>query len=680
MKKTLLDIAPAMHAYVGEISCTELSDSVRADWTQEAAGRYRLTLRAHLETDIPAGSFDVRIRPAFVPDFHWAPHLTPQDENVIDMHVFRTPAIISRGEGRVLSILPAVEQLARPGVGRVYMDVDARAPVYALGITTTRVEGHVLYRRTDEAVLPAGEFCFSMLFLFSQDASVCENPFRPILSYYWRHFGSRQAERLAPLERLPSYVKRTYDWAFGAWRDRVWQEFELDGVRVGAPQFIVTVYQSRHYDRPFSIREHLSIWNQAWFCSLRTAMGLYRYARRIGDKRLLSHAQMTKELALRFPQEDGLFDSVVCVPDCWVEIDGQRYKKAGDWSQMYFGNSDRNPLSAPIATAPRHILDMSVTALAMVRWYRELEADARLIDYAIRYANRLVGLQDEAGYFPAWIQGDRILEELRQSPESAASATFLLELYAVTGNEAYRRAALRAVEVLLREVLPAGRWEDFETYWSCSRYGSETLLGKRCVRSGMYKQCTLSMFYLADALLACYETTREVRYLQAGARCLDELLMAQSSFQPEYMPLSVVGGFGVMNCDAELNDARQSLFADVIIRYGRLLDSEEYVQRGYAALRAAFSMMYCPENPEALRQWKLKWPFLGEDDYGFMMENYGHEGYADDLSRGIGEFTIYDWGNGAAAAAVMRVLSNDEDGGWTKMQAPSIASARAQIE
>ena len=42
-----------------------------------------------------------------------------------------------------------------------------------------------------------------------------------------------------------------------------------------------------------------------------------------------------------------------------------------------------------------------------------------------------------------------------------------------------------------------------------------------------------------------------------------------------------------------------------------------------------------------------------------MMENYGHNGYADHLSNGIGEFTIYDWGNGAASEAVMRVFELD---------------------
>ncbi len=656
-----LPVPQALAPYIRQVCCTALDGvTLRPEWTPEESGVHRLTLRADLDHTLPVGRFEVCIHPAFRPDFHWAPHLTPEEDNVIDMHVFRTPAMIARGGERVLALLPDVEALAQPEGNRVFMDLDARTETYRLGITTTRVREHILYQDTAGAVLPAGPFRFSVLLLATEEPAVVENPFRPILAYYWQRYGKRQTELLAPLERLPDYVKRTYDWAFGAWADRVWQEFDLDGVRVGAPQMIVTVHQSRHYPKPWSLREPVAIWNQAWFCSLRSAMGVYRYAKLHGDARLLACAMKTKELALRFPQQDGLFDSVVACPETTVMIEGQKCRRAGSWADRYFGNSDRNPLHASLADAPRHILDMSWTARYMVRWYRELENDERLLAYAVRYADRLVALQDAKGYYPGWIAGDgTLLPQLQQSPESAASATFLLELYAVTGNQRYRQSALRAVDTLVREVLPVGRWEDFETYWSCSHYGEDTLLGRKCERNDQYKQCTLSMFYLAEALLAGFTVTKQSKYLQTGARCLDELLMAQSSFQPDNMPLAVVGGFGVMNADAELNDARQSLFAETIIRYGRLFGREEYVQRGYAALRASFSMMYCPENPEAARQWRLKWPFLGEDDYGFMMENYGHNGYADHLSNGIGEFTIYDWGNGAASEAVMRVFELD---------------------
>ena len=139
---------------------------------------------------------------------------------------------------------------------------------------------------------------------------------------------------------------------------------------------------------------------------------------------------------------------------------------------------------------------------------------------------------------------------------------------------------------------------------------------------------------------------------------LDELLMLQSSYQPHNMSVPVVGGFGVMNADGELNDARQSLFSELILRYGKILGEEEYIERGKAAVRISFSMMYCPENPEVQIQWEKAWPFLDEKDYGFTMENYGHGGETDENGLGIGEFTIYDWGNGSASENHERILAH----------------------
>lgn len=646
-----------LEPWIREIACTDLP-GLQCRLVEEAPNLLCLELSAFLEHELPLGSFQAQFTPAFDPSFHWAPHLTPEPGDVIDMHVFRTPALIVACAGRALSLLPDVDHLGGPGNARTFMDMDAQNNACVLGLTTTRIREHVLYQRTDQVVLSPGPFQFRVRLLLQQEDDAASNPFRAVLAYYWQRYGSRQLHLLAPLDALPAYVQRTYDWAFHQWRDRVWQEFTLDGVTVGAPQFIVTVWQSHGAPGGHDIREHVSIWNQAWFCSLRSAMGVFRYAQRTGNASLMACALKTKELALRFPQENGLFDSVIAVPDIMVEENGRLCRRGAPWSEHYFGNSDRNPYGLPIAQAPRHILDMSWTALHMVRWYQELEKDHRLLDYALRYADRLLTLQDKAGYFPAWLQTDASLPILAQSPESAASATFLLELYQATGNDAYRSSALRCIATLVNEVLPSGRWEDFETYWSCSRWGCDTQVGRQVPRNKQFKQCTLSMFYLAEALLRAYEVTGCQRWLRQGERCLDELLMAQSSFQPGAMPVPVVGGFGVMNADAELNDARQSLFSEVILRYGHLLGRKEYLERGEAALRASFSMMYCPENPQALEQWQLRWPFLGADDYGFMMENYGHDGRADDLHTGIGEFTIYDWGNGAASEAVMRIMDH----------------------
>ena len=197
---------------------------------------------------------------------------------------------------------------------------------------------------------------------------------------------------------------------------------------------------------------------------------------------------------------------------------------------------------------------------------------------------------------------------------------------------------------------------DFETYWSCCRIGTPQWVGKKVVRNNMYKQCNFSMFWTTEALLECYHTTGSSEYLKLGQRVLDEMLMTQASWQPPYIYVNGVGGFGVMNADGEWNDSRGSLFSEIILQYGKLLNVSEYMERGVCALKTSFEMMYCPQNLDAKRQWEKVWPFFDERDYGFTMENYGHGGSSSPEGDGMGEFTIYDWGNGAASEAYNRIL------------------------
>lgn len=636
---------------------TELSSSIQ----QEGEGRWLVTINGTLAQDTTVGDWQVRLKPEFAPTFTYTPHLTPESDNVIDMHVFRTPVIMMGDEESIVCALPVLDGVPG-GKNRYYMDLDAPERVLTFGITTTRVGDHVLYHRTSEAVLPAGEFCFRFRLMNLTGEDAIRNPFRPVLAWYWENYGHEQSKRLPVMKELFPYVKHTYAWAFERWKDIVWQEFDFNGVRVGAPQMIVITRQSPNYTGVWSLREPLAIWNQAWFCSLRSAQGVYRYGKATGNEDYVNKARMTKELALQFPQEDGLFNAVIATPNEDKVVDGVTVSRSGGWENRFFGNSNRNPYTGSIADSPKHILDMAWTALHMLTWYEELEKDERLLAYATRFADRLLTMQDEQGYYPGWIKEDgSIAPELQQSPESAVSVTFLMKLFQLTGAEKYRDSALKCMDVLIREVMPESRWEDFETYWSCSRHGCRDHVGKKYERNNCYKQCSLSPFWMAQAALACYENTQREDYLLAGERCLDETLMYQSSFQPENIPVTVVGGFGVMNCDAELNDARQSMFAELFIQYGKVMNRAEYIERGMAALRASFSMMYCPENPVAKKQWEKRWPFLNETDYGFMMENYGHDGYTDGESLGIGEFTIYDWGNGAASEAVMRIKAHHQE-------------------
>ncbi|QJD81911.1 hypothetical protein [Cohnella herbarum] len=655
--------------YIEAIECDAL-DGVRPQ-TEIASikgGWARVTVRFELPADTRQDDWQLRIIPAFAPTFHWAPHLSPTEEHVIDQHAFRSPALIVHDGSRMLTIVPDPDTLCAmhargiagdgPTSPRWYMDLDAAANMLALGMSVTEVKEHVLYVRRPGAEYASGEVRIAFYVMMTEGAEAIANPWRYALSFLWMGWGSRLFAAGQPMSgSLDGYVGHTYNWAFNSWGDAVWQQFELDGREVGAPVFIVNVTQSPNYPGRVNEREFRSIWNQAWFSSLRSAQGLYRYGRRTGNEDYMRRALMAKELALSAPQRNGFFPSVIATRMETVTIDGKEYNRSLGWETKYWGNSNRNPFTFNVQEAPFHLLDMSWTAWLMLVWHEELEPDARLVEYARTYADALIGKQDARGFFPGWLNKETLepCGVLDDSPETSMSVTFLLKLHELTGDGRYRDSALRAMEAVASSIVAEGRWEDFETYYSCSWYGHDTLLGRRAERNGMYKQCNFSMYWTAEALLACYRATEDEAHLRLGRRVLDELLMTQASWQPPYIHVPALGGFGVMNVDGEWNDARQSLFAELIIRYGQTLGEREYVERGLAAMYASFALMYCPDNPEVKVRWEKSWPFFGEADYGFMMENYGHGGRTSADDDYMGEFTIFDWGNGAAAESYLRM-------------------------
>lgn len=618
-----------------------------------------LKLTFSLDRPLQQDDWQLTLKPAFTPTFHWAPHLTPTDNHVIDQHVFRSPALIVTDKEQTLVLIPDLEIMKKGTPVRWYLDLNAATNRLTLGMSNSRVTDHVLFERTMGAEYPKGVVEIGFYLLHDEEEGCRMNPFRMPLDFIWSNWGGEAYRSGNPVSGdLEPYIKHTYDWAFKNWKESVWQEFEVEGKQVGAPVFIVNVTQSPNYPGEVNEREFRSVWNQAWFSSLRSASGLYRYARRTGDEELMRKALLTKELALAFPQVNGFFYGLIGTEMYEVEINGKRYNRSKGWNTYYWGNSNRNPYTWAPRESPFHILDMSWTGLLMLRWYDELEKDIRLLDYAENYAQSLLKVQYSNGFFPAWLSLDRLepMEHLNDSPETSLSVTFLLKLHELTGRQEYKEAALKAMGAVIRDVIPYGRWEDFETYWSCSRYGSQDLVGKKILRNNMHKQNNFSMFWTAEALYECYRLTKNQKYLDLGQRTLDELLMTQASWQPPFMFVNVLGGFGVLNADGEWNDSRESLFAELILQYGKLLNNREYLERGFAALKASFVMMYCPENPSTKAQWEKVYPFFGKKDYGFTMENYGHGGRTSPEGEGMGEFTIYDWGNGAAAEAYNRIL------------------------
>ncbi len=599
-------------------------------------------------------------------DFHWLPHLAPEDGFVVGQHVFRSPAIIAANEGRreVLAIVPDLAMVGQRSDAPWFLDLDVRLQRAWLGVTLTDIPVHVGFRKKAGMSIVPGRFVLAFFITaYSADGEPL-NPWQKTSQFLWRHFGQplyvRGEPGTIPLDR---YVQHTYDWAFKSWGHAVWQEFAIGGVRVGAPQFIVNVSQSPGYPGPWFQREFLSIWNQAWFSSLRSASGMARWARRSDDARLAEKAALTKALALAAPMKDGIFPAVIRTDNEVVEVEGQRVERPKPWSEAYWTNSDRCPWNFGVTPQWYHVLDASWTCLLMLRWHEDIAADEQLVHYARTYADKLLTLQDPQGFFPGWLHPESLqpAEVMAQTPETSLSVTFLLKLADVTGESKYRLAALRAMDALLVEVVPTGRWEDFETYWSCCGFGQQDHVGQKFVRNNMYKQNSLSIFWTAESLLAAYHATGKESYLRWGRRTLDELSMCQQVWQPPFIYVPALGGFGVMNFDGEWNDSRQSLFAELFLDYYRVTGEPQLFERGVTALKSAFIMMYCPENPQQKIQWEKAHSFFGPSDYGFMMENYGHGGTTSAEGGGIGTFTIYDWGNGAASEARNRIRDHYGD-------------------
>lgn len=592
-----------------------------------------------LAADRVGDGVELRVIHAFRPEKVWLPHLAPTRDHVIGDRVFRSPAILLVQPRRLLAFVADVDDVARAPC-RTWLDYDAPKRTVALGAGDYRIDSHVLFARKKPAAPIDAAISLRLHLLASERPRDLANPYGMVARWLWRRWGRaglrRGGSQSAPLDRYLEWIHR---WAFGrdGWQEALWQSFELDGRPAGAPAFIVDVAQ--HPSLPPAERrwrEQKSVWNQAWFSTQRCANGMLRHARHIGSADLERRARLATAVALAAPQTDGLFPAVLT---CGEQPMYTLESATPPWSEARWTNSDRRPPSASADAC--HLCDAAHTARMLLDWHA-LSGDERARAYAVRLADRLVRLQRRSGAFPGWVEPDgRVARDLAESCESAVSVSLLFEL-----GGRFTPAALAGLPFLARRAARSA-WEEFETYYSCCPMGAP---GRRYRRSALGKHGTLAIFWCAEAFLAAYRATRARRWLDLARRAADELSLYQAVWDPPFLPAPAHGGFGVMNADSEWNDARQSVFAPFYLELYRATGDAELFERGVSALRAAFTMMYCPENPAVRAAYQRRFPFFGPESYGFMMENQGH-GDGDP----IGPFTIFSWGNGSALAAAALV-------------------------
>ncbi|WP_261130848.1 hypothetical protein [Bacillus sp. Marseille-Q3570] len=577
----------------------------------------------------------------------WKPHLAPEAGMVIGDFVFRSPAIILEKGQDMLALVPDLDFLESRRIAPHIMDYIEPERSLFYGLSHYEKTRHVYHKKVQKPILlEKGQVLFRFHLIQWQGVEG-KRDFRPVTSFLWERFGYKnRPERIVDnqvaesVKDLEVYAKHTYDWAFHHWENLVWQQFELDGQTVGGCVLIVRGVQSPGFGQEDQWREKKSLWNQSWFSSLRSAYGYRQWGERWNVPDMVQRAELAKNFALRAPQKGGLFPSVY-----WA--DSESDLENGTW-----GHSNRRP---DHHEEYYHLLDSSWTCLWMLKWYRDLEQDDRLLDYTKPYAERLIELQHENGSFPGWVheETDMPSSYLNDSAETSMHVWFLASYYSLTKDEKMLEAAKQGMEFVSQHVIPEGRFEDFELYWSCSRQWEGKKYGEKDQRSGLYHQCNFSIYWTAEALKELYIVTKDEKYLCEGERVLAELSLYQAIWDPPYLGMPAFGGFGVMTSDDEWNDARQSLFALTFLDYYRLTGNAEYKQRGIWAMKASFYLMYCPENPLIKEKYEQIFPHFSEVDYGFEMENCHH---GENDTDQIGEFTIFDWGNGSASASLAEIL------------------------
>jgi hypothetical protein len=577
--------------------------------------------------------------------------------------VFRSPCLVLEGERFTLALVPdldAVSGLNRAGM-RTALSLEGGTLTF--GITGHRVKGHVYFeaRTFPGFEMREGSEAVLAYHLFAAPSGAAAH--RRVNSFLWENYGGPRSRRPGPQAiPLAEGARLAGNWAFGS--DENWVEMKVGGKECGGtysfnmnsrfpplrrgrltgsafillPRLYPAVLEfgAAHVtSRPALYRllrrslgaapgvSPSAVQLQSWFCNVRSAYGAAWLARESGDGELARRASLVRELALASPRPHGFFPAALCL------VGGRQVWRKGTRGFVFL---DRY-----------HLADSCTTGYHLLEWQRDLEEHPAVPEACRRQADAVAALQMPGGAFPAWFgfrRGKLIVDpRLAESAESAAAVMFLGLLANLTGDGGYLASARAGGEFLLREVVAPNVWYDFEAFFSCS----PKRVGWTDRRSGCRPENTMCMYWTAAAFLQLYLAGGEDRYLEAGRKALDRLLAYQQVWSPPFLSVDAFGGFASQNTDAEWNDARQALFASLLVDYYHATGEAELFERGAAALRACLTTMYLGAEPYVPLRPSVR---------GAVEENYAHFGY-DAPAPGYLET---DWGAGSFLYAAARIL------------------------
>lgn len=549
-------------------------------------------------------------------DFCFTSHLRPNPDHVVGQYAFKSPAAIVQRGAKLASIIPDLDLLNRSDAMLACLEADVSphaegGPMLGYGFKDHEPSGLIYFRHGPEMIhqLEAAVLAYGYHLYVSATAEPLYG-YREVVRLLWTLYGQENARSCIP-QVIP--FDRYAEYGLGYALPTLWRDLSIDGQACGG--------------MIMGIKFPNDIWFHFFFNHLHTAYGLYLLGRRWKNNDLVEKARKIRNLLLTASRREGLVPAIFS-HEIITGIRRDRWIPQAHWigGSIPYQTQISRPPDLPVYST----MDSSWTCYWMLRWHTDLEPDPRLLAAARAYGNHLLRLQLPSGGIPVFLHAETLEPEnhLRENPSCAGSGLFLAQLYGVTRDARYLRAAERVAAFLEGQVMPQG-WTDYESFYDSA--GKPVDLVDPYTRQ--HPQNTFSMYWTAELGKLLFRLSGKESYRRQAERAVDYLLLFQGIWSPPYLSVKGFGSIGIGNGHTGWNDARSGIFAPGIADFYFLTGNPEYLQRGIAAMRAPLALMYIPEN-RAVSSVYDKGPL------GYADECYAHRGRDARLGPSCFDFSI----------------------------------------
>jgi hypothetical protein len=494
-------------------------------------------------------------------------------------------------------------------------------PLMAYGLMDSVPVHHMRFRHTSDGkmvrTLASPRVGYGFDLFVSADARPYRG-FQRIARHQWQRYGEPLMAELRP-QAMPfvEYLNVIYPACLGWDKNRGYAEFEMNGQKVGGWCLSTSAFAPGMLS------------NSPWWNNPRDAVGMYLWAQRTKDDKLLERARRIINLALLAPRSDGLFA-------CEYIVDRKK------WRPGIFFVTEKAAANATFETIdmtgvkPRsyHTAGCSVTAVHLLRYNRLCEKDDRIVAFLRPYGDFLLRHIDERGQIPMFFTAEgKPSNVLPDHGEGGASLWFLCELYAATKDKRYLDGAEKVAGYLIEEVIPRQRWRDFESFFSC---GLKPLNWEDKTQNQDPRGQT-PMIWAPGGLGELFRLTGNHRYLEAGEQVIDYVSLYQTVWDPHFVYTAYAfGGFDTDNGDAAWLNCHTGWSVGTLAFYGKELGRRDLLERAVAAARASVTVI---NHPRHISNNIYRFPNY---PLGLGGENINHEGSEQSCGRsspGSGEGT-----------------------------------------